>query len=144
MQTRSDASAGSESAGYWREHEMLLLQQVMALVGKSLSPAPALREMLHLMSELLGLNRGRIVLADEMRRSGRIRYAYGLTAEEIGRGVYAYGEGITGRALQHGQLTIIQDIDREPEFLARAVERSRSPAAPYALFHSPTLTRPRP
>ncbi|HEV7833303.1 MAG TPA: hypothetical protein VGP09_08005 [Caballeronia sp.] len=31
--------------------------------------------------------------------SGRIRYAYGLTAEEIGRGVYAYGEGITARAL---------------------------------------------
>jgi len=139
MQTPSDASAGSESAGYWREHEMLLLQQVMALVGKSLSPAPALREMLHLMSELLGLNRGRIVLADETGRSGRIRYAYGLTAEEIGRGVYAYGEGITGRALQHGQLTIVQDIDREPDFLARAVERSRLPEGPVSFIALPIV-----
>jgi Nif-specific regulatory protein len=143
MQTRSDASADSESAGYWREHEMLLLQQVMALVGKSLSPAPALREMLHLMSELLGLNRGRIVLADESRRSGRIRYAYGLTAEEIGRGVYAYGEGITGRALQHGQLTIIQDIDREPDFLARAVERSRLPDGTVAFIALPVVVERR-
>jgi Nif-specific regulatory protein len=139
MKPRSDASADSESAGYWRQHEMLLLQQVMALVGKSLSPAPALREMLHLMSELLGLNRGRIVLADETGRSGRIRYAYGLTAEEIARGVYAYGEGITGRALQHGQLTIVQDIDREPDFLARAVERSRLPEGPVSFIALPIV-----
>ena len=36
----------------------------MRLVGKSLAPEVVLREMLHLMSELLGLNRGRVVLAD--------------------------------------------------------------------------------
>ena len=36
----------------------------MRLVGQSLAPDVVLREMLHLMSELLGLNRGRIVLAD--------------------------------------------------------------------------------
>ncbi|MFP3548752.1 sigma-54-dependent Fis family transcriptional regulator, partial [Rhizobium sp. SIMBA_035] len=70
--------------------------------------------MLHLMSELLGLNRGRVVLADPDRRHGRIRYAYGLTKEEVARGVYAFGEGITGRVLRDGQLTIVQDIDNEP------------------------------
>ena len=40
------------------------MSQVMRLVGQSLAPDVVLREMLHLMSELLGLNRGRIVLAD--------------------------------------------------------------------------------
>ena len=41
------------------------MREVMKLVGRSLAPAFVLREMLHLMSELLGLNRGRMVLADE-------------------------------------------------------------------------------
>ena len=49
----------------WRAHELLLMSQVMRLVGQSLAPDVVLREMLHLMSELLGLNRGRIVLADD-------------------------------------------------------------------------------
>jgi len=40
------------------------MSEVMRLVGKSLAPEVVMREMLHLMSELLGLNRGRIVLAD--------------------------------------------------------------------------------
>ena len=49
----------------WHAQELLLMREVMKLVGRSLAPAFVLREMLHLMSELLGLNRGRMVLADE-------------------------------------------------------------------------------
>src|ERR1700730_8267797 len=109
----------------------------MALVGKKLSRVPVLREMLHLMSELLGLNRGRIVLLNDDRRTGRIRHAYGLTAKEVARGVYAYGEGITGRVLQNGQLTIVQDIDAEPSFLARAVNRADLPPGPVAFIALP-------
>ena len=48
----------------WHAQELLLMREVMKLVGLSLAPAFVLREMLHLMSELLGLNRGRMVLAD--------------------------------------------------------------------------------
>ena len=103
MNTRTDQDVGDvESPAYWREHEMLLLQQVMALVGKSLSPHPVFREMLHLMSELLGLNRGRIVLRDEGRNTCRIRHAYGLAPQEVERGCYELGEGITGRVLLDG------------------------------------------
>ncbi len=40
------------------------MREVMRLIGKSLAPGVVLREMLHLMSELLGLNRGRVVLTD--------------------------------------------------------------------------------
>jgi Nif-specific regulatory protein len=140
MNTRSDSEAGdAEGPAYWREQEMLLLQQVMALVGKSLSPLPVLREMLHLMSELLGLNRGRVVLRDEGRGTSRIRHAYGLTAQEVERGCYGEGEGITGRVLLNGQLTIVQDIDTEPAFLARAVERSRLPPGPVSFIALPIV-----
>ena len=115
------------------------MSEVMRLVGQSLAPEVVLREMLHLLSELLGLNRGRVVLADgvDVADSGRaaraqpgpssIRCAYGLTKAEIARGRYAAGEGITGAVLATGQAMIVQDIDAEPRFLLRAVERASLP-----------------
>eukprot|EP01036_Dinobryon_divergens_P017740 gene17740-24119_t len=93
----------------WHAQELLLMREVMKLVGRSLAPAFVLREMLHLMSELLGLNRGRMVLADDAtsgqtrdQRTASIRHAYGLTAGQVASGVYRWGEGITGRVLQTG------------------------------------------
>ncbi|MFC6139998.1 sigma 54-interacting transcriptional regulator [Paraburkholderia silvatlantica] len=106
---------------------MLPLQQTMALIGKSLSPDVVLREILHLMSELLGLNRGRVVLQDVSSNTSRIRHAYGLTQEEIARGCYGPDEGVTGHVLMHGQLVIVQDIDQDDTFLARAVTRDKLP-----------------
>ncbi|MES2611589.1 MAG: sigma 54-interacting transcriptional regulator [Pseudomonadota bacterium] len=134
----------------WHAQELLLMREVMRLIGRSLAPGLVLREMLHLMSELLGLNRGRIVLVDAApagagaARTASIQHAYGLTQAEVERGRYAWGEGITGRVLATGQPAIVQDIDAEPLFLARAVERSHLPpetvafiALPIDLNHAP-------
>ena len=116
---------------------MLLLQNVMSLVGKSLSPDVVLREILHLMSELLGLNRGRVVLKDPEGDMCRIRHAYGLTRREMERGEYRLGEGVTGHVLMHGQLVIVQDIDRDDTFLARAVHRDQLPPGPVSFIALP-------
>ncbi len=124
----------------WRALEILLLSQVMRGVGQSLAPAVVLREMLHLMSELLGLNRGRIVLADgdgSAPSASVIWHAYGLTKEEAARGRYGPGEGVTGRVLGTGQPAIVQDIDAEPAFLFRAVPRSRLPPETVAFIALP-------
>jgi Nif-specific regulatory protein len=121
------------NAADWHAQELLLMREVMRGVGRSLAPALVLREMLHLMSELLGLNRGRIVLADPpstdpaQPRTASIQHAYGLTQAEVARGRYAGGEGVTGRVLASGQPAIVQDIDAEPLFLFRAVKRSQLP-----------------
>ena len=127
------------------------MSEVMRLVGKSLAPEVVLREMLHLLSELLGLNRGRIVLADGVdvgdtahrppRRAeglpSSIRIAYGLTRAEMARGRYAAGEGVTGAVLATGHAIIVQDIDAEPLFLARAVTRARLPQETVAFIALP-------
>ena len=130
-----------EQAEYWREQEMLLMREVMRAIGKSLTPQVVLREMLHLLSELLGLNRGRIVLADRVAGdaavSGTVHYAYGLTRAEMARGQYAAGEGITGRVLSSGRPMIVQDIDAEPAFLGRMVERARLPPETVAFIAVP-------
>ena len=134
------------------------MSEVMRLVGKSLAPDIVLREMLHLLSELLGLNRGRIVLADfvgdvalesladrklarrtpgAMAPSSTIRYAYGLTRAEMARGRYGPGEGVTGRVLATAQPAIVQDIDAEPQFLARSVARDQLPQEVVAFIALP-------
>ena len=135
----------------WRAQELLLMSEVMRLVGRSLAPEVVLREMLHLLSELLGLNRGRIVMADAdeapdsvPRRPSEatpgpcsIRWAYGLTREEMARGRYSVGEGITGAVLATGQPILVQDIDAEPRFLCRAVPRDRLPPETVAFLAVP-------
>ncbi|MDB5941339.1 MAG: NifA subfamily transcriptional regulator, partial [Ramlibacter sp.] len=119
------------------------MREVMRLAGRSLSPQRILREMLHLMSELLGLNRGRVVLADPVPagqdavRTASIQHAYGLTVEEVRRGRYAWGEGVTGRVLATGLPAIVQDIDAEPLFLFRAVARAQLPPETVAFIGLP-------
>lgn len=125
----------------WHAQELLLMREVMKMVGRSLAPAFVLREMLHLMSELLGLNRGRMVLAGETlpgaERTAAVRHAYGLTAEEVQRGVFRWGEGITGRVLASGLPAIVQDVDAEPLFLFRTVPRERLPPQTVAFIALP-------
>jgi Nif-specific regulatory protein len=109
------------TSGAWREQELLLMREVMRTVGRSPAPGLALRTMLHLMSELLGLNRGRMVLADpagadpgaaaQCQHPARLRVD---AQQEADRGHYRLGEGITGRVLGTGQPAIVQDIDAEP------------------------------
>jgi Nif-specific regulatory protein len=133
-------SAEADAAPDWRAQELLLLSQVMQGVGRSLAPAVVLREMLHLMSELLGLNRGRIVLAEGTPAgppASAIQHAYGLTKAEIARGRYGPGEGVTGRVMGTGQPAIVQDVDAEPAFLFRAVPRHRLPPETVAFIALP-------
>jgi len=138
---RTDPSIADVTPADWHAQELLLMREVMKLVGRSLAPAFVLREMLHLMSELLGLNRGRMVLADEAvpdaERTASVRHAYGLTADEAARGVFRWGEGITGRVLASGLPAIVQDVDAEPLFLFRTVARAELPPQTVAFIALP-------
>src|SRR5512135_1321313 len=120
----ADADRSGETL---HQQETLLVRECIRLMGRSLEPDRVIREMLHLLSELLGLNRGRVVLPEAEGGDLAIRHAYGLTRAEIARGRYALGEGITGRVMRTGETLIVQDIDREPGYLTRAVRRSNLP-----------------
>ena len=141
MPHRTDPDAPGALPTDWHAQELLLMREVMKLVGRSLAPAYVLREMLHLMSELLGLNRGRMVLANEVAEGGErtasVRHAYGLTAAEAARGVFRWGEGITGRVLASGLPAIVQDVDAEPLFLFRTVARADLPPQTVAFIALP-------
>ena len=126
-----------KTGSFWRTQEMFLVQEVMSLIGKGLQTNHVLREILHLLSEMLGLNRGRVVLKEQNGENYYVAHAYGLTREEMARGRYAPGEGVTGRAVADGQLVIVHDVRNEPAFLGRMVPRDRLPPGAVSFIVAP-------
>jgi Nif-specific regulatory protein len=126
------------------ESELLVVQEAARLITKSSDPAPAVQGILRLLSQLLGLNRGRVLLPDPGSDALRISYAYGLTEEERARGQYRVGEGVSGRVFQTGQLALVQDIDDEPTYLGRAVDRTTLPDEAVAYLAVPIIQEEKP
>ncbi len=127
------------SDGASAEQEITVLLEAAKLIGKSRDPDAAIYRILGLLSQLLGLNRGRVLLPAPGSGQLRIRHAYGLTEAERARGAYSLGEGVSGRVLKTGQVALIQDIDNEPEYLARAVDRATLPQETVAYIAVPIL-----
>lgn len=121
------------------DSEILLVREATKLVGTNRSPRLAIDRILRLLSELLGLNRGRVLLPDTTTGHLTIQFAYGLTQSEKERGIYARGEGITGRVMQTSRVGLIQDIDSEPMYLQRAVDRQTLPQETVAYIAVPIL-----
>lgn len=128
---------------HWRAVEILLLQQVMQNIGKSGKPDAALKTMLQLMSELLGLNRGRIVLPENNGKTLAIHHAYGLTAAQKTRGRYRHNEGVTGTVFTHHHPLIVQDVRQDGLFLGRAVAQSELPPEKVSFIALPLMAEHR-
>src|SRR6201995_602698 len=75
--------------------------------------------MMQIIFDNLNMNRGALVLLDESTGRLRTEAAAGLTAEEMDRGKYALGEGITGNVVATGRARIIPYLRNEPDFLNR-------------------------
>ncbi|MEJ2630893.1 MAG: sigma 54-interacting transcriptional regulator [Acidihalobacter sp.] len=126
------------------EPELLVVQEAARLITHGSDTGGSIYGILHLLSQLLGLNRGRVLLSEGESPDLVIRYAYGLTAKERERGRYAIGEGITGRVFHTGQMALIQDIDDEPTYLRRAVDRATLPDETVAYIAVPILWEDKP
>src|SRR5688572_14383204 len=75
--------------------------------------------MMQIISDKLDMHRAALVLLDESTGRLRTEAAVGLTQDEIDRGKYALGEGITGNVVATGRPRIIPDLRLEPDFLNR-------------------------
>jgi Nif-specific regulatory protein len=73
------------------------------------------------------MHRGALVLLDESTGRLRTEAAIGMTQEEIDRGKYALGEGITGNVVATGRPRLIADLREEPDFLNRTGRISNFP-----------------
>jgi len=80
----------------------------------------------------LGMSRGTIVLRKEADLYA-IHTAIGLKDDEILKGVYKPGEGITGRIILSGEAYAVRNIYDEPAFLNRTSARKHDPKDPRPL-----------
>ncbi len=126
------------------QSDVVVIEQAAKLIAHSTEPEFAIQNILRLLSQLLGLNRGRVLIPDEKTGVLHIRYAYGLTREERERGVYSLGEGVSGRVMKTGQTALIQNIDDEPSYLGRAVSRTVLPNETVAYLALPLLRDDKP
>ena len=107
--------------------DITVLHEAARCVGSATDSKESVNKMLRLMSEMLGLNRGRVLLKDEETGGLVIKYSYGLTEDQVARGRYEPGEGITGRVMDTRQVAVIQNVDEERNFLFKAVDREILP-----------------
>ncbi|MCC7407113.1 MAG: GAF domain-containing protein, partial [Phycisphaeraceae bacterium] len=120
------------------EHELDILEKISQLLGETLELGQVFQRAMALLSESLNVQRASLALWDDSIEQVRIVAAIGLTREEMQRGRYALGEGITGKVLATGKPHVTPDIHRDPAFLNRTGSRPTpkpgDPATPPTSF----------
>src|SRR5690349_971868 len=109
----------SSAAPSVADQELAILTEIGALLSSTLELREAFGKVMQIISDKLNMHRGTLVLLDESTGRLRTEAAVGLTDEEIARGKYALGEGITGNVVATGRARIIPDLRNEPDFLNR-------------------------
>ncbi|TCT24276.1 sigma-54 interaction domain-containing protein [Thiobaca trueperi] len=109
--------------GECRTQVLPLLYEMSRLVAEAGDLQTTLTILLQLMKRHMKLIRGAVSLYD--RDSGKIfiHESFGLSPDEVARGVYRLGEGITGRVVETGQAMVVPCIGDEPNFLNRTDSR---------------------
>src|SRR5690606_4387276 len=105
------------------EQELDILEQISQILGDGLELTQVFRRVMLVLSERLGVERAAFVLRDDASGQLRTIAAVGLSTEEIARGRYAPGEGVTGQVIASGRSPIIRDVSQHPEFLNRTGAR---------------------
>ena len=91
----------------WVQYELFFRREMAKIFSRYTDTDQNLREVFHLLSEILGLNRGRLFMYDDNSGLLSIRCAYGLTAKEKARGIIRPDEGVTGKVFISGQVNIV-------------------------------------
>jgi len=119
--------------------DLTVIHEAARRIGGEGSSQEAVNKILRLISEMVGLNRGRVLLPDAATGGLRIKYSYGLTQDQVDKGRYSPGEGITGKVMQSKQVAVIQNVDDEQNFLFRAVDREVLPEGVVSYLAVPIL-----
>ncbi len=122
------------------ELELSLLNEISRVLGSTLDLHSVFDQTMRVLADRLGMERGSLVLLDEMTGKLRTETAVGLTPEEIHRGTYEIGEGITGQVVAHGQPIIVPDISKDDRFLNRTGARNVVPGVQTSFLCVPIKT----
>jgi len=105
--------------------ELDLLNRLNQIFTQSLDLREIFDQVVKALKKELKMERATLVLLDTDTGELEIKIADGLTEEQIRRGRYRVGEGITGEVVRTGKAISIPDISQEPRFLDRTGARTQ-------------------
>src|SRR5438045_9634948 len=108
------SSPKTEAAEATSEQELHILTEIAQILSSTLELRDAFAKTMQIISDKLNMHRGALVLLDESTGRLRTEAAVGMTAEEIDRGRYALGEGVTGNVVATARPRIMPDDRTEP------------------------------
>ncbi len=103
--------------------ELAALTEISKAISSSLDLATVMQNILDILHQHLGMERGTITLLDPNTNELFIEVACGLDLAEIKRGRYKIGEGITGKVVAAGEPIVVPNVGKEPLFLNRTKAR---------------------
>ena len=114
-------SQSNRSAAYSSEIEALLA--ISEKLGASHDLSETFQQIMAVLASRFGMERGTLTLLDPASKEFVIRVAHGLSEDEMKRGKYKIGEGITGKVIETGGPVIVPSIGQEPLFLDKTGAR---------------------
>ena len=104
--------------------DLVFIHEICELLIDSKNIRESVAQVIKILSEYFGFLK--CVLTIVNKHNGRIfiEEAYGLTPDEMKRGVYKIGEGITGKVVKTGAMILLKNIADEPQFLDKTRSRS--------------------
>ena len=103
--------------------ELRLLFEISRLFDGLEDVQAKLDQALALMTRFTGMVRGTVALLDPDGQNISLAAAVGLQPQELSRGHYRLGEGITGRVIETGRPMVAPNLSQEPLFLNRTGAR---------------------
>ena len=103
--------------------ELTTLYEVSKAINSSTDLEVVMKKIMDALHEQMGMERGTLTLLDDQTGELSIEIAQGLEKDQIGRGRYRIGEGITGKVVEAGEPIVVPNVGNEPLFLNRTGAR---------------------
>ncbi|MCM2270221.1 MAG: GAF domain-containing protein, partial [Thermoanaerobaculia bacterium] len=107
-----------------RSRELALVKRVTERLVSSLDFRQALETLIDGATELLGVERGSLLLLDEEGTSLRIEVARGIDRQVVERTRIPLGQGLAGRVAATGEPIVARDVRELPGFEANPAQAS--------------------
>ncbi|MDP2002753.1 MAG: GAF domain-containing protein, partial [Desulfurivibrionaceae bacterium] len=97
--------------------DLATLYEITRALASSDDLRKCLEESLTVLAARTSLGNGAVTIANPLTGQIETEVAPGMTAEARKRGIYKFGEGITGRVVASGAPIVVPQISQEPLFL---------------------------
>jgi Nif-specific regulatory protein len=109
--------------GECRVNVLPTLYQISQIITSTEDLSETLAIILKVMEQRMKIVRGMVSLFDRESGSIFIHESFGLTEEQVARGIYSSGEGVTGMVVESGKAIVIPRLRDDPSFLNRTQSR---------------------